>query len=77
MSNLIDKYLEVQYSLVRMAAPLADEAREMINKAMLDGNAETVRKEGHSWSGCIGLVLLQLADAIDQEGPVKELPRGF
>lgn len=56
-------------NLILMAAPEADRTRTLIDDAVERGDAEAVRREGHSWSGTIGLDLLTLADAIDGSSP--------
>lgn len=55
----------VQEELVRFAAPLADEVRERLDAAVARGDAETIRSEGHDWSGQIALSILRLADEVD------------
>lgn len=56
-------------NLILIAAPEADRTRALIADAVERGDAEVVRREGHSWSGRIGLDLLALADAIDGGQP--------
>lgn len=55
----------VRESLVTIAAPLADRVLELVNTAVRTDDYEAVRREGHLWSGRIGLELLLLADRIE------------
>ncbi|MFF7411687.1 hypothetical protein [Streptomyces lydicus] len=56
---------EVQENLVLLAAPLADQARDLLKTAMDARDAETILREGHDWSGRIGLLILELAERVD------------
>jgi hypothetical protein len=63
---LEEAHNEVKEELVLLAAPEADRVRELIEAAMQQRDAETVRSEGHQWSGRIGLKILELADRIEE-----------
>ena len=52
--------------LIMVAAPLADQVRRTLDFAVHNGDAEAIRREGHEWSGQIGLTILKLADAIEE-----------
>ncbi len=56
----------VQEELILLPSWDADRVRDFLGDAVAQGDAEAVRREGHTWSGSIGLSLLRLADAIDQ-----------
>ncbi|MBD3004684.1 hypothetical protein IEJ02_11320 [Streptomyces sp. 5-10] len=62
----------VHEDLVTIAAWEADRVRDLIDSAVARRDAETVRREGHQWSGRIGLVILELADRIEEVQRVDE-----
>ncbi|MEW2070018.1 hypothetical protein [Streptomyces sp. NPDC007346] len=70
-----DAHRTVKDDLVQLAAPEADRVRELIAKAVKDGDAETIRSEGHQWSGRVGLVILQLADRVEEATTRDGAPR--
>ncbi|MFE0472551.1 hypothetical protein ACFW2V_13145 [Streptomyces sp. NPDC058947] len=51
--------------LIQLPAREADRVRNLAEEAISRSDAEIVRREGHLWSGVIGLRLLELADQID------------
>lgn len=55
---------DVQESLVLLATPLADQVRDLLKGAMEARDTETILREGHQWSGRIGLLILGLADRV-------------
>ena len=55
----------VQEELILLPAWDADRVRDYLSDAIARGDAEAVRREGHTWSGSIALRLFELADAID------------
>lgn len=63
--SLPEAHRRVNEELVLIAAPEADRVRELLNSAVHASDAEVVRREGHLWSGRIGLSILHLADCID------------
>lgn len=65
MTDLTEAYRDVKDDLVLLAAPEADRVRELLGAAVEDSDAEAIRREGHLWSGRIGLQLLRLADLVE------------
>lgn len=62
MTEIQDARLRVTEGLATIAAWEADRVRQMVDAAVLTGDAESIRKEGYHWSGRIGVDLLALAD---------------
>ncbi|MEV7466083.1 hypothetical protein AB0O20_06160 [Streptomyces kronopolitis] len=56
---------EVQEGLVLLAAPLADQVRDLLKVAMEARDTETILREGNSWSGRIAPLILELGDRVD------------
>lgn len=65
----------VKEELVWLAAPEADRVRELLAKAVNQGDAETIRSEGHHWSGLVALAILQLADRVEEATTRDGAPR--
>lgn len=63
---VMEAHRAVQEELILLPSWDADRVRDFLGDAVAQGNAEAVRKEGHTWSGRIALSLFHLADAIDQ-----------
>ncbi|WP_306317234.1 MULTISPECIES: hypothetical protein [unclassified Streptomyces] len=63
--DLAEAHRIANEDLVLIAAPEADRTRDLLNAAVARRDAEAVRSEGHTWSGRVGLSILELADAID------------
>ncbi|MFJ6363444.1 hypothetical protein ACIQIE_19970 [Streptomyces globisporus] len=70
-----DAHRTVKEELVRLAAPEADRVRELLAEAVQEGDAETIRSEGHHWSGHIALTILQLADRVEEATTRDGAPR--
>lgn len=69
------KQLEVNEDLVLIAAPEADRVRELLEDAVRRKDFETIRREGHHWSGSVGLRIFDRADAVSaQEVTSDESP---
>lgn len=65
-SGVQEAWRRVRENLVLLAAPEADRVRDLLSDAVAQGDAEAVRREGHTWSGAIALDILRLADEIDR-----------
>ncbi|MGW2113783.1 hypothetical protein [Streptomyces zhihengii] len=56
---------EVFEVLVHFSAPVADQARTLVDDAISRQDAEEIRREGHTWSGIVAPALFKLADEVD------------
>jgi hypothetical protein len=72
MSEVGEARRRVFESLIVLAAPTADQVRVLVDEAVARQDAEALRREGHDWSGVIGLDLLLLADAVEAEGRAND-----
>ncbi|BCK73990.1 hypothetical protein Srufu_079430 (plasmid) [Streptomyces libani subsp. rufus] len=58
-------WCDVQENLVLLAAPTADRVRDLLKAAMDARDAETILREGNSWSGRIAPLILELGDRVN------------
>lgn len=62
---LEEAFRRVSEDLAAISTPLADGARELLKRAVDEGDHEFIRTEGHGWSGRVGLSILELADRVE------------
>lgn len=67
LGSLIEVHRAVKEDLILIAAPEADRVRELLEAAVREKDAEVIRREGHLWSGRIGLQILRLADLVAEQ----------
>ncbi|WP_103512907.1 hypothetical protein [Streptomyces sp. SM13] len=70
-----DAHRAVKEDLIQLAAPEADRVRALLADAVQEGDAKTIRSEGHHWSGHIALAILQLADRVEETTTRDGAPR--
>lgn len=67
LSEKVDEaHHHVKMQLTLFASNTANDALAVLGEAVLDGDAEAIRTEGNSWSGRIGLDILELADMVEK-----------
>lgn len=64
-AGLVEARRRLIEDLIQLPAWEVDRVRDLVDEAISRGDAEIVRREGHLWSGVIGLRLLELADRVD------------